>query len=454
MVHILNLVAQAIASEFRKRKPQGSGKTTGQAEEDESTEEESDKEEASADEEDPNDEEDDLSWTLHNGGDDNDLLSKIDLPEIEPGSIKESELAIISTLIWKVAKFARKIRYSPQAQKIFKAHCEQRALERPHSSNPSLGIDRKHQLVKDDQKYIKGLISLFKPLEVVSDILSRAGIPMLADVLVHFDSLDYEYTTIAADKKQPLYVHQGAEHAWVVLNKYYLLTDDLHLYHMSTLLHPSLRRVYVEKAKWEPGWVDASIALLVAKFEANYKQEASSPTQTTNSGPSSFGYSSYMSQMYSNLIDTNNGNACPVIEFVNGDPVISRSKDGEPVLCNPLEWWYNQRLGGNEHQGLTQMALDVLSMPATSVDVERAFSFVGTIISKRRHNLKPYSIQATATLGSYSKAGLVQPGCLELPRKAKAKPKGPVLEREEGRSDHAAVRSKPRLKSKGKGWAK
>jgi hypothetical protein len=57
---------------------------------------------------------------------------------------------------------------------------------------------------------------------------------------------------------------------------------------------------------------------------------------------------------------------------------------------------------------------------ASSVDVERAFSFAGSIVSKRRHNLAPYTIQATASLGSYSKAGLVKPGILTLPLRGKA----------------------------------
>ncbi|KAG9100805.1 hypothetical protein FRC06_003714 [Ceratobasidium sp. 370] len=70
------------------------------------------------------------------------------------------------------------------------------------------------------------------------------------------------------------------------------------------------------------------------------------------------------------------------------------------------------------------MAIDVLSTPATSVDVKCAFLYVGSIISKRRHNLKLYAIQATATLGSYSKANLVMRGCLELPCKMNGKEKG------------------------------
>ncbi|OAV86983.1 hypothetical protein PTTG_10763 [Puccinia triticina 1-1 BBBD Race 1] len=40
----------------------------------------------------------------------------------------------------------------------------------------------------------------------------------------------------------------------------------------------------------------------------------------------------------------------------------------EPV--NPLKWWMKQKSASNMHGGLLDMALDVVSGPATSVDVE------------------------------------------------------------------------------------
>jgi hypothetical protein len=56
--------------------------------------------------------------------------------------------------------------------------------------------------------------------------------------------------------------------------------------------------------------------------------------------------------------------------------------------------------------------------------MEHVFSFAGPVVSKRRHNLAPCTIQATATLGLYAKAGLVKPSCLTLPCTAKAAAKG------------------------------
>lgn len=55
------------------------------------------------------------------------------------------------------------------------------------------------------------------------------------------------------------------------------------------------------------------------------------------------------------------------------------------------------------------------------MDVECTFSFADSTVSKRRHNLALCIIQATATLSSYLKAGLVKPGCLTLPCTAKGK---------------------------------
>jgi hypothetical protein len=59
----------------------------------------------------------------------------------------------------------------------------------------------------------------------------------------------------------------------------------------------------------------------------------------------------------------------------------------------------------------------------SSVDAECVFSFVGVLVSKRRHRLGPLTIQATALLSAYSRAGLVELGCLAHARKAKTRQK-------------------------------
>ncbi|KAJ7230235.1 hypothetical protein GGX14DRAFT_553717 [Mycena pura] len=53
------------------------------------------------------------------------------------------------------------------------------------------------------------------------------------------------------------------------------------------------------------------------------------------------------------------------------------------------------------------MAQDFLSAPATSVDIERAFSHGGGMVTKRRHALSAETIRANSLVASWTKEKLV-----------------------------------------------
>ncbi|PLW27205.1 hypothetical protein PCANC_26118 [Puccinia coronata f. sp. avenae] len=78
-------------------------------------------------------------------------------------------------------------------------------------------------------------------------------------------------------------------------------------------------------------------------------------------------------------------------------------QDGSPV--DPLKWWIQQQRAGNNHGGLLQMALDVLSCPATTVDVERKFNFGRDYVLARRHRLNASSVTRGMTVAFYSRNG-------------------------------------------------
>lgn len=79
----------------------------------------------------------------------------------------------------------------------------------------------------------------------------------------------------------------------------------------------------------------------------------------------------------------------------------------------PLNWWIKQKNAGNTHGGLSQMALDVLSCPATSVDVERAFSFGRHYVNQSWHRLNSVSITRGMSVAFYSKNNLIETGDLK-----------------------------------------
>ncbi|KAG8770038.1 hypothetical protein FRC12_004557 [Ceratobasidium sp. 428] len=189
------------------------------------------------------------------------------------------------------------------------------------------------------------------------------------------------------------------------------------MYRLSLVLHPSIRVAYLERAKWEKDWIDAAVKLAEQVWKDHYKSALKPAIEQSAAPVSEFGYSSWMTRTIAEDAESDEPEQHdnPVRKFVYGKRLWDTSKN-PPGLLNPIAWWQSQRMLNNEFDGLTQMALDVLSAPATSVDVERHFSFVNHLVSKRRYRLSPCTIEATASLGSYVKAGLVKPGILATVR--------------------------------------
>ncbi|KNF00804.1 hypothetical protein PSTG_05942 [Puccinia striiformis f. sp. tritici PST-78] len=84
--------------------------------------------------------------------------------------------------------------------------------------------------------------------------------------------------------------------------------------------------------------------------------------------------------------------------------------DDQGMPINALKWWIQQHCKGNTHGGLLQMALDVLSCPATTVEVERAFSFGRDYVTFTRHRLNSAPVTRGMMVAFYSKNGKIKRG--------------------------------------------
>lgn len=59
-------------------------------------------------------------------------------------------------------------------------------------------------------------------------------------------------------------------------------------------------------------------------------------------------------------------NACTHLHLticITAKLLLKKGASGELVMFEPLAWWYRQRSSGHERDGMTQMAIDVLSTP-------------------------------------------------------------------------------------------
>ena len=94
-------------------------------------------------------------------------------------------------------------------------------------------------------------------------------------------------------------------------------------------------------------------------------------------------------------------------KVVNGDELERWLKEQLTTegATNPLEWW--RVTGSKYYPQLTQMGVDLLSIPAMSDEPEQLFSRLGLIITPQRNHLKQDAVQAIACLHSWDRNGLI-----------------------------------------------
>jgi hypothetical protein len=79
-----------------------------------------------------------------------------------------------------------------------------------------------------------------------------------------------------------------------------------------------------------------------------------------------------------------------------------RAEKGSDAANNPIKYWVEQR---NRYPQLSQLALDVLSIPASSCDCERMFSELGDLLQPRRRGISAKLLAAIQCVRRWQKAG-------------------------------------------------
>lgn len=92
------------------------------------------------------------------------------------------------------------------------------------------------------------------------------------------------------------------------------------------------------------------------------------------------------------------------------EPVASK---GSEAAKNPIKYWVNLR---DRYPNLSKLALDILSIPASSCECERVFSELGDLLEPCRQGIAPELLAATHCTRSWIRAGLG--GNVEVDEKA------------------------------------
>ncbi|OAV97566.1 hypothetical protein PTTG_06254 [Puccinia triticina 1-1 BBBD Race 1] len=222
---------------------------------------------------------------------------------------------------------------------------------------------------QDNLDLASDLVKVLQPFfDITLQVLTPGG-ARIADIVVFIDQITCHLSTAISQKKAqyPPALRNACRAGLQLTNKYYTLTDCLSLYRVAMVLHPSFKDEYFKLAKWEPEWIEEAIRLTCEMWESNYRP----PPQPNTSQKENTGASIPPTGVIAGLLSASaargaSTNTDPLTMWLAGG--LALKEDGRPV--DPLKWWMQQRRAGNSHGGLLQMALYVLSCPATTVDVE------------------------------------------------------------------------------------
>ncbi|KAE8219547.1 hypothetical protein CF319_g6776 [Tilletia indica] len=391
---------------------------------------------------------------------------------LEPAADLRADSGAVGLQIRQLAYFARKLRYNVPLRNSFKKTCALFQLPKPHSlirdvatrwnstfemierglvlwdaivawqdHNPKL-IPAKFRIKRPHKSAFEMLIKLLEPLKRATSQFSMGSKPTIADVVGTYEDLDDHYRKIEDDEDYSEMWREAAKRAGAVCSTYYGLADNTRIFYLAVILHPNLRVSGMRSLRWEQDWIDKAEDTLRLVFDDRYRQEEpdqDSQTQSQEQTQSSVQRADKSKSFLLLRLEQHQASEQPA-----PDPVAQWIAGSTPVknkLVNPLEWWWKQRKLGMQWGGLTSLALDVFSAPATSVDVERLFSKAGRHITPLRHRLKAIKLGQMVTLGGWFREDWVPEGCLSDYLKDQKQKK--LLEKSKGKKRAMEVEQRP-----------
>ncbi|KZT31642.1 hypothetical protein SISSUDRAFT_1067594 [Sistotremastrum suecicum HHB10207 ss-3] len=219
--------------------------------------------------------------------------------------------------------------------------------------------------------------------------LSVKNQPLVHQVIPVIDYLTEKFAAAADDDsgQTSLIIRHGAVNGISVLNTYYSKTDDSVMYRVAMNLHPKYKLEYFKAKKWKKKWIREAEKIVREIWARDYlpKVVVKKAVQQPQA-PYEFNIGDYAHLTSTVAVPD------PITRYL-AEPVVN--------IADPLAYWDGQLKAGLWEYQFVKMAKDYLSAPASSVDVERAFSLSGRIVSPLRSSLSDKHIRMCVLLNSW-----------------------------------------------------
>ncbi|KNE95440.1 hypothetical protein PSTG_11293 [Puccinia striiformis f. sp. tritici PST-78] len=443
--HILNLVVKAILQPFgppkkRRSTVEEGGQSDGEEDKGDLIDSYEDADDGNS-EEGEEEEDGDADCPEHKDGDlpEDDELTLEDIQDLEEED--KDDVYTSSLCRQTLAKFravATKLKKSPNSKAKFIKFCHDNKCITPHNierdvptrwnstykqivsiircekalivwqRDTQYGIPRKSHLNQADFDLAQDLVQVLEPFYEFTLQVSTKASARVAHVVVLIDQITAALSTVVAneDERYPPALRNACRAGVIITNNYYSLTDSSPIYRIAMVLHPSFKDKYFKLAKWPKSWIDEAIDLTRDMYNTWYKPKQPTPaTDEVSKRPPRPPQTGVLAGLGAAALARSAGATTdPIDVWLSGGLVLD---EGAPV--NSLKWWAEQKRGGNTHNWLLQMALNVMCCPATTVDVERTSNFGRDYVLARRHNLSAKSVSRGMAVSFFSKNNAIKP---------------------------------------------
>lgn len=260
-------------------------------------------------------------------------------------------------------------------------------------------------LLNKDWEALRDEVEVLEPFRQLSEVLqTRAAegrngsiwetLPAIEHLLEHVEALKAKQPRDKASEPQ----RNALNNTWKVLTKYYKLTDAVPtVYFIATLLNPTLRIQYFEN-HWSK---DSVLKKAMDKHKKTvytyWKNEYS--TRPVITPPPQIPRKRTLLEAF--LHPTVTPEADEFTAYLKGPVTVV--PEGEQL--NLLKWWDTHK---QQYPTLSQLALDILSIPAMSTECERVFSGAGLLVTNRKKRLSADVIEAIECLRTWWHEGIIQ----------------------------------------------
>jgi len=200
---------------------------------------------------------------------------------------------------------------------------------------------------------------------------------------------------------------RAIEMGWFVLNKYYTMTEEAPVYAAALLLNPSNRIAYLQK-NWPADWHESAITSAYSIWEAEYKDRLI-PDQLGDSIVDE--EAEDMGPHKGNVLDRLQASLEVAISDTGAEDDFMCFIQQQATRIKPytaLQWWCHEDRR-RQYPRLSQMAIDILSIPPESAEPERVFSGARRTCSWDRGRLKSINIERIECIGNWLKEGHIKP---------------------------------------------